>query len=88
MWEDRLPLPKSPYHSRARLLQFALHGGEDYRLLFTVPPAKASRIPPQFAATPLSAIGEIRPSKRVILVRSDGKRVILEPRGYDHFRKR
>jgi len=59
----------------------ALHGGEDYELLFTVPPAK--RVPARFRTIQLTRIGTIRrgPAGQV---RWEGRR--LEPLGYDHFR--
>ncbi len=57
----------------------ALHGGEDYELLFTVPPQR------RFAHPALTCIGTIEtgPPGRV---RLDGK--LLRPSGYDHFRTR
>src|ERR1700722_8557521 len=49
-------------------LQLALHGGDDYELLFTVPPKKAAEIPPIFAGIPLPSIGEITKSRNLLLV--------------------
>ena len=68
-------------------LDLALHGGEDYQLLFTVPPLRVPRLPPRFRAIPLRQIGEIRTSKRLLLVQLDGREVLLRPAGYDHFQK-
>ena len=61
----------------------ALHGGEDYELLFTVPPA--TRVPPSFQQLPLTAIGTMQKGRpgRVLL---DGKP--LPTLGYDHFRQK
>lgn len=59
----------------------ALHGGEDYELLFTVSPA--TRVPRQFEGVPLTRIGVMRKG-RAGEVSLDGHR--LEPLGYDHFR--
>jgi thiamine-monophosphate kinase len=63
----------------------ALHGGEDYQLLFTVPPGRARRLrhAPQFSR--LRAIGEITKSKKVMLVDHAGKRSGLRPLGWDPF---
>jgi thiamine-monophosphate kinase len=60
-------------------LEQALHGGEDYELLFTVPPGRA------FRHSALTCIGTIEagPAGRLFL---DGK--LLRPQGYDHFRNR
>ena len=60
----------------------ALHGGEDYELLFTVP--AGTRVPERFENEPLTRIGRMRrgPAGRVLL----GGR-LLPPLGYDHFRR-
>jgi len=70
-----------PRHRRATIQQ-ALHGGEDYELLFTLRPT--ARIPSEFAGVPLTRIGTMRkgPAGAVTL---DG--VPLDPLGYDHFRQ-
>jgi thiamine-monophosphate kinase len=90
VWAERLPLPESEDGRRSRArdsLELALHGGEDYELLFTVPPDKVGQVPPSFRGLPLHHIGEIRRSRNVSLIRPDGKPVPLRPAGYDHFRK-
>jgi thiamine-monophosphate kinase len=66
-------------------LQFALHGGEDYELLFTVPPGK--RIPSRIAGVPITPIGHITRSSEVILRNRAGVGYELQPRGWEHFRK-
>lgn len=64
----------------ADLAEQALHGGEDYELLFTAPPSL--KIPPRAGSVPLASIGVITPEHkgRVLL---HGRS--LEPKGYDHF---
>ena len=63
-------------------LEQALHGGEDYELLFTLPPG--SRPPARFDGVPLTRIGEIgKRSRSPALVLLDGKP--LAPSGFDHF---
>ena len=59
----------------------ALHGGEDYELVFTAPPSV--QVPPRFKTLPLTQIGEIQ-AGRPGAVLYNGKR--LAPQGYDHFR--
>ncbi len=91
VWANCIPLPERRNAHRAGkdgLLDLALHGGEDYQLLFTVPPGKVARVPSRFQGVPVRRIGEIRRSKGLWLVRLDGKKSILRPLGYDHFRKR
>ncbi len=63
-------------------LEQALHGGEDYELLFTVPPGV--RVPARFKDLPLTRIGVIRRGipGRVLLSGQP-----LAPLGYDHFRR-
>jgi thiamine-monophosphate kinase len=67
-------------------LQSALHGGEDYELLFTAPPSAA--VPRAIAGVPLTCIGEIRRAgrnrPRITLISPDGTRYPLEPGGWEH----
>ncbi len=72
----------------ADALELALHGGEDYQLLFTVSPAKRPQIPHRFGKLPLHCIGEIRAARGIYLLTPDGKTRPLEPHGYDHFARR
>jgi thiamine-monophosphate kinase len=67
-------------------MTLALHGGEDYGLLFTVPQRKAARIPKRFRGTALTRIGEIVHGRGVVVVGAEGKSAALEARGWDHFR--
>jgi thiamine-monophosphate kinase len=67
-------------------LQLALHGGDDYELLFTVPLQKAAEIPPIFAGVPLLAIGEITKSRKILLVGESRVPTELRPAGWDPFR--
>jgi thiamine-monophosphate kinase len=60
----------------------ALHGGEDYELLFVVPPD--SRPPGDFEGLPLTRIGTIT-AGRAGVVRLSGKP--LAPLAFDHFRQ-
>jgi thiamine-monophosphate kinase len=74
-----------PIHPAATLSQ-ALHGGEDYELLFTAPPS--ARIPQSIAGVPLTRIGRIlRPRKgraQLTLLTPQGKQP-LAPHGWEHF---
>ncbi len=72
---------KPPLYPRATLEQ-ALHGGEDYELLFTV--ADRAAVPVDFEGLPLTRIGTMRKGRKGA-VRLDG--APLEPLGYDHFRE-
>jgi thiamine-monophosphate kinase len=59
----------------------ALHGGEDYELLFTVPPRV--RVPREFEGLRLTRIGGMHRGTPG-LVEWNGEP--LEPKGYDHLR--
>ncbi len=63
-------------------LSQALHGGEDYELLFTLP--RKIRPPRKFRKVPLTAIGRIRAKPGIDLVTSD-RIEKLKPQGYEHF---
>jgi len=66
--------------AKGATLEQALHGGEDYELLFTA--AKRSRVPPQIAGIAVTRIGEV--TNEVGKVSFKGR--LLEPLGFDHFR--
>ncbi len=66
-------------------LSLALHGGEDYELLFTAPRGK--RIPSQIAGIPITQIGHITRRPGIFLTDPDGVRLKLRPQGWEHFRK-
>ena len=67
-------------------LAYALHGGEDYELLFTA--RRTRRVPKKIAGVPVTEIGEIVPSRRSRMwLESENVRVPLKPKGWEHFRK-
>jgi thiamine-monophosphate kinase len=69
-------------------LALALHGGEDYELLFTAP--KWSRIPRKIAGVNIHPIGQMQPRRPrrpgVVLHERDGHATALETGGWEHFR--
>ncbi len=91
LYVERIPTVKLPGPLARRLrtnaLELALHGGEDYELLFTLPATKAARLPRSLAGVPLTRIGETTKERGVVLV-EHGRRRRLEARGWDHFRRR
>jgi thiamine-monophosphate kinase len=64
-------------------LTLALHGGDEYELLFTARPER--RIPRQIVGVPITRIGEILSGKRMMLATADGKTRPLKPAGWEHF---
>ena len=66
-------------------LMLALHGGEDFELLFTVPRDKVGRLPRRVDGIGVTEIGEIRPTEEGVRI-SEGSHVWnLEPGGWKHF---
>lgn len=68
--------------SKTDQLELALHGGEDFELLFTVDVKKNSAA--KFDG--FTQIGEVTANDGIIELIRDGKREKLEPKGYQHFR--
>jgi thiamine-monophosphate kinase len=67
------------------LTELALHGGDDYELLFTVRPKQAGAIPSSFQGLPLSCIGEITRERQLLLTGPEGLEEQLVARGWDPF---
>ena len=65
-------------------LQLALHGGEDYELLFTAPLGK--RVPAQIAGIPITLIGHITRHRHIFLMSGSGVGYELHAKGWEHFR--
>jgi thiamine-monophosphate kinase len=67
-------------------LDLALHGGEDYELLFTVRPGK--RVPKQIAGVALTQIGRITRARKILMWIPESLAYDpVELRGWEHFRK-
>jgi thiamine-monophosphate kinase len=66
--------------------RLALHGGEDYQLLFTVNPDRAGEIGRIAGRFRLSRIGRMTRGTDVLLVEARGKKRPLEPKGYEHLK--
>src|SRR3989454_5672386 len=68
-------------------LALALHGGEDFELLFTVQPHNIARLPKRVDGVSISRIGEITDQTNTIKI-AEGNRVWdLQPQGFEHFKK-
>jgi thiamine-monophosphate kinase len=72
--------PAGPGKKRVAL-DFALHGGDDYELLFT----SAAAVPARIAGIRVTRIGQTVPSAGMRLMGEDGKTRPLEARGWEHF---
>ena len=78
--EHSIPRPSGTLTSS---LHLALHGGEDYELLFTAP--RSARILAKIAGVRVTRIGEIIQGKKMYLTDSHGQRKELRPGGWQHF---
>jgi thiamine-monophosphate kinase len=73
----------------AASLEQALHGGEDYELLFAARPS--SRLPRSIAGVPVTKIGRIvrrAPSRPAVTLITAQGRNALAPHGWEHFSRR
>jgi thiamine-monophosphate kinase len=66
-------------------LELALHGGEDYELLFTASPR--AKVPVEFGGVAITEIGWITRERGVYITDVRSKPQRLDPRGWEHFRR-
>jgi thiamine-monophosphate kinase len=66
-----------------RALDLALHGGEDYELLFAAPPSV--RLPRRLAGVRVTRIGSLVRGRSISLLDPTGRRTPLQPGGWEHF---
>jgi thiamine-monophosphate kinase len=91
VWAEKIPtvnVPSDLKQFNTNPMRLALHGGEDYELLFTVQKRLARLISPTVAGVPVAIIGEITRGKKVTLLDSRGREKLLQPGGWDPFRSR
>jgi thiamine-monophosphate kinase len=93
IWADRLPLSMAARAAARSLkrdsLDWALHGGEDYELLFTVPQAKRARVLNQMqrlTGTLPHEIGRVKAGPKGVWLVKGGEARPLKPGGWDHFK--
>ncbi len=78
-------LPCAGLVDRKDALKLALHGGDEYELLFAVRAKNAQKIPRQFHGLSLARIGQIT-RKKMVLMEVNGELSPLTPGGWDPFR--
>ncbi|MDP9380303.1 MAG: thiamine-phosphate kinase [Chloroflexota bacterium] len=94
LWADLLPISDAA-RAVARLsgrdpVEWALSGGEDYELLFSAPPDRAAAVAKSVrnaTGTPVTVVGEVRPTEEGVVVVREGAEFSLSAEGWDHFRR-
>ncbi len=69
-------------------LMLALHGGEDFELLFTVRPDDVTRLPKRVDGVEISRIGEVTDQPGKVRVAEKNRVWNLRPEGFEHFREK
>jgi thiamine-monophosphate kinase len=87
--QESLPIhPLAAKLGERSALHAALHGGEDYELLFAAP---SGRMPSSLAGVPLTRIGTLKARRTgqplMTLLAPNGSRTELKPGGWEHFSK-
>jgi thiamine-monophosphate kinase len=77
---DEIVLPVTSERDRFRN---ALHGGEDYELLFTASPDR--NVPESIEGVPVTRIGGITKDRKIKVWMPDGTTRPLKPEGWQHF---
>lgn len=78
-------VPRALVGNREVDLDLALHGGEDYELLFTAPAAR--RVPGRIAGVPLARIGRVTRGRKILLRDAKGGVSKFAAKGWEHFRR-
>ncbi|HKV27530.1 MAG TPA: thiamine-phosphate kinase [Candidatus Acidoferrales bacterium] len=89
IWSAKIPkvrIPAAIAHENFNALELALHGGEDYGLLFTARLKSANLIRRFSPQIPVTYIGEITHEKGILLVSENGAEAPLPSKGWDPFR--
>jgi thiamine-monophosphate kinase len=66
-------------------LMLALHGGEDFELLFTVNPDNVGRLPKRVDGVAITRIGEVTDESGKVRVAEKNRVWDLRPGGFEHF---
>ena len=93
LWETRIPVHDETKSRAGKLnrnfLRYALDGGEDYELLFTVPEERVESLIRKIekdSKVPVSIIGRVIKGKSIVLQDRQGRQRILPDKSYEHFR--
>jgi thiamine-monophosphate kinase len=79
---EAIPRAQAGKGKKPVALDLALHGGDDYELLFT----SASAVPAKVAGVRVTPIGRTTRSRAMRLIGADGKARPLQAKGWEHFK--
>ncbi|MBZ5658437.1 MAG: thiamine-phosphate kinase [Acidobacteriia bacterium] len=79
---EAIPLARVGQQKKLVALDLALHGGEDYELLFT----SSQNVPARVAGVRVTRIGRITQASGMRLLDPNGRMRELQPQGWEHFR--
>jgi len=82
----KIPLSPAMISFQKKPLLLALHGGEDYQLIFTVKPRDLPKIASLRRRHRLTDVGRITREKGIWTVDAHGRRKVLEIKGFEHFK--
>jgi thiamine-monophosphate kinase len=85
IWANAIPRARIGKNDQPVELKFALHGGDDYELLFTAHTGRP--LPSAISGVSMTCIGEITHARKVSIITETGKRLPLKAGGWQHFRK-
>ena len=85
---EKLPLSDELCTAQDNPYELALHGGEDYKLLFSVPKNKEDAVSKLQEGHKVTRIGRIISGDRIFTIDAGGKRELLEVKGFQHFGER
>ena len=79
-------IPRARVGRPARQVDFdlALHGGDDYELLFT----SAKKIPAKVAGVPVTRVGRTTAKRGMVMILQNGERKRLAAQGWEHFKSK
>jgi thiamine-monophosphate kinase len=84
IWGNAIPRARIGKPAREVDLNLALHGGEDYELIFTARPA--TRVPASIAGVRITPIGKVI-RKGMFILGPSGRREKFHPQGWEHFQQ-
>jgi thiamine-monophosphate kinase len=82
----KVPLSPAMISFQKKPLPLALHGGEDYQLIFTVHPRDLAKVESLRRRYVLTDVGRITREQGIWTVDAHGRQKVLEIKGFEHFK--